>query len=422
MLLQKRLVSIIFLSVIVCMVISCSSITDSDSETDSPSQIESIPKSITNSHNNFALELLKEINSEQPEGNIFISPISASLALTMTMNGADGETYHEMNKVLGYNSADKEQLNASCKALIDELYDLSGNIEFNLANSIWLNDNFTLQDEFKNLNEQYFDAKIEALDFSQVDKCVNIINSWVENQTEDRIKELVKNDDFAGPTLMFLINAIYFKASWKYQFNEEKTSESDFYINNGESVKCQMMQMKEELNYYSNSNIQAIDIPYANENYSMTILLPRNIDQTDSLLDNIDNAEFTNIEDNFRKDSVNLFMPKLQLDYKKELKENLNNMGMEKAFLAGQADFSKMVNEIEDGIYIDHVTQKSFLKIEEKGTEAAAATVVGMKYTSIGDDDEIYVRVDHPFLFFIREKRTGTILFSGKIMKPEWND
>ena len=97
-------------------------------------------------------------------------------------------------------------------------------------------------------------------------------------------------------------------------------------------------------------------------------------------------------------------------------------MGMEKAFLAGQADFSKMVNEIEDGIYIDHVTQKSFLKIEEKGTEAAAATVVGMKYTSIGDDDEIYVRVDHPFLFFIREKRTGTILFSGKIMKPEWND
>jgi serpin B len=415
-----KIIGLLILSIVIFY--SCSEILYN--KDDSPtSSLNSIPKSVTTSQNNFAFELLKNINREQPDSNIFISPISASLALTMTMNGAAGETYQEMNKVLGYNTADREKLNASCKALINELYELSGGIEFNLANSIWLNDNFTLQEDFKNLNEEYFNAKIEALDFSQVENCVDIINSWVEDKTKDRIKDLVNESDFAGPTLMFLINAIYFKASWKYQFSEEKTDESDFYLNNGDNVKCQMMQMKEEFNYYSNSDIQAIDLIYANENYSMTILLPRDKNELDSLMDNIDGPELDKIIDNFKKDSVNLFMPKLELDYKKELKKNLVDMGMAKAFQRDQADFSKMVNEMEDGIFIDKVRQKSFLKIEEKGTEAAAATVVTMKYTtSIGEGDEIYMRINHPFLFFIRERRTGTILFSGKIMEPKWED
>jgi len=414
-----KIIGLLILSIVIFN--NCSEILYNNDDSD-PSSLNSIPKSVTASQNNFAFELLKNVNSEQPDSNIFISPISASLALTMTMNGAAGETYQEMNKVLGYNPADREKLNASCKALINELYELSGGIEFNLANSIWLNDNFTLQEEFKNLNEEYFNAKIEALDFSQVENCVDIINSWVEDQTEDKIKKLITNSDVTASTLMFLINAIYFKASWKYQFNEEKTRESEFYLNNGDNVQCQMMQMKEEFHYYSNSGIQAIDLIYANDNYSMTILLPKNKNQLDSLLYNINSSELDNIIDNFKKDSVNLFMPKLELDYKKELKKNLIDMGMEKAFNTGQADFSKMVNEREDGIYIDKVRQKSFLKIEEKGTEAAAATVVTMDFaTSIGGE-KIYMRVNHPFLFFIRERRTGTVLFSGKIMEPKWQD
>ncbi|MDZ7725567.1 MAG: serpin family protein [candidate division KSB1 bacterium] len=380
--------------------------------------VQTVSSRVTTSQNNFCFDLLETVNNESGEQeNIFLSPLSASLALTMTLNGADGETYEEMRQTLGYNNADRQEINTTCRALIDELYNLSGGIEFNLANSIWLNDQFTLQDSFQQLNTNYFRALIESLDFSQSQECTDTINDWVEDQTHDRIQDLVKAGDIDAMTLMLLINAIYFKADWKYQFDPEETREQNFNLLDGNTSPCDLMELKGEFDYYSDNQIQAIDLPYANEHYSMTVLLPRKMANIGSLLKNLDTAELNRILAGMQPDSVILSLPKLELEYEKSLKTALQSMGMQRAFTGG-ADFSNMVQERQNDIFISEVRQKSFLKVEETGTEAAAATVVIMELTSIGGNEDIYMRVDHPFLFVIRENRTGTILFVGKIMQP----
>ena len=399
------------LSIIACFA-GCSKVLDV--EQPDTAFTRSLSKRVTASQTDFAFDLLKTVAKDTNEtGNIFLSPISASLALTMTMNGADGETWEEMRQTLGYDNADREEINATCRALIEELYSLCGDIEFNLAHSIWFNDNFTLQDEFQRLNRDYFQAMIETLDFSRVDYCVNTINSWVEAQTRDRIQDLVKPDDISPLTMMLLINAVYFKANWQYQFDPEDTGQDDFDLPDGSSLPCEMMKIKGKFDYYADDDLQAIDLPYANEHYSMTILLPK-AGSTDSLLQRINQSDLNNILGSMQQDSVNVFLPKFELEYEKSLVKALMNMGMIKAF--GAADFSRMFQEIKEGIFISEVRQKSFLKVEETGTEAAAATVVIIKRSGV--NDEIMMRIDHPFLLFIREKRSGTILFCGKIIQP----
>ena len=415
---MNKTVSIVIVMMIVILSGGCNRLLDADLNGDDR-LVSAVSRQVTTSQNNFAFDLFKTISGESgDQDNIFISPLSASLALTMTMNGADGETYEEMRRVLGYDNADREDINITCKALIDELYNLSGGVEFNLANSIWLNQQFTLQDSFQKLNTNYFRALIESLDFSKSRECTDTINDWVEEQTRNRIQNLVKPGDIDAMTLMLLINAIYFKADWKYQFDPEETREQPFDLLNGSTAPCQMMEMKGKFAYYVDDHLQAVDLPYANEHYSMTILLPYRAENIESLLQDLNTTELNRLLAEMSKDSVNLSMPKLELEYEKSLKPALQSMGMLQAF-QGQADFSKMVQERDSGIFISEVRQKSFLKVEETGAEAAAATVVIMELTSIGGgSDDIYMRVDHPFLFFIRENRTGAILFAGKIMQP----
>mgnify|MGYP006302937037 CR=1 FL=1 len=267
----------------------------------------SLSKRVTASQTDFAFDLLKTVAKDTNEtGNIFLSPISASLALTMTMNGADGETWEEMRQTLGYDNADREEINATCRALIDELYGLSGDVEFNLANAIWLDQNFTLQDEFKRLNRNYFKAMIETLDFSKVDECVQHMNSWVEAETQGRIDDLVKPDDFRAAVFMFLINAVYFKADWKYQFDPEDTDQNNFYLIDGSTVTCDMMEIKGCFDYYENDEIQAIDLPYANDHYSMTLLLPRSSKRVHSLLQSLNQSELNSIVSQLDRKSTRL--------------------------------------------------------------------------------------------------------------------
>ncbi|MDZ7725568.1 MAG: serpin family protein [candidate division KSB1 bacterium] len=294
-------------------------------------------------------------------------------------------------------------------------------MEFNLANAIWLDHHFTLQDEFQRLNEEYFQTMIETLVFMQVDACVQRINSWVEAETQDRIQNFITPDDFEpqGLVFMFLLNAIYFKANWKYQFDSENTDQDNFYLSDGSAVPCHMMEIKSKFDYYADKHMQAIDLPYANEHYAMTILLPGNPAALDSLLMHINQSELNRITGAMQPDSINVFLPKLELEYEKSLVDALQSMGMQLAF--GGADFSRLIQELKSQIFIKKVRQKSFLKLEETGTEAAAATVVVMMYRgdNSGAEEEIYMHIDHPFLLVIREKRSGTILFCGKIIQLE---
>ena len=306
-----------------------------------------------------------------------------------------------------------EEINATYGALIEELYNVSDGVEFNLANSIWYSNQFSIQDELRQLNENYFNAKVEGLDFGNVENTLNTINDWVEDQTENRIKDLIKEID--PNACMFLINAIYFKADWKYQFDEESTQESPFFISDDEAVSCEMMNIKSNFKYQQANDYDAVELPYGNENYAMLLVMP-NTEPINDFVDIINPAVVNDIIANLGEDSVNVALPKMEIEYEKKLNDVLKAMGIVDGFDANVADFSKMFNEMDGGIWIEKVKQKSFLKINEEGTEAAAATSTQMNYESVSD--EVFLTFNRPFIFFIMEKRTNTILFCGKIMNP----
>ncbi|MBN2280017.1 MAG: serpin family protein [Candidatus Marinimicrobia bacterium] len=389
----------------------------SDNPSTAQFSIKSIPKKLINANNEFSLELFRKLNPHERDGNIFISPVSASFALGMTMNGADGKTFDEMKTILGYKDFDLETINKTYAALIEELVQSAQGVEFNLANSVWFRNDLSLQDEFIHLNQQYFNAQIAALDFSQPTACKNIVNQWVEEQTKNKIKNFTQEDDYNS--IMLLINAIYFDALWKYQFNEQETKEEAFYHNHAGFVTCEMMRQKSQLNYSITPDYQAIELPYANENYAMVIIEPTG-ENVDDFIQALSPSTFSKIVNSFKKDSVNLFIPKLEIEYTKELSDILKEMGILEAFDPNRADFSKMFNDVTEGIYIKLVRQKSFIKLNEKGTEAAAATVVIMdlKGAHNHNDEEIFLTIDKPFVFFIIEKQSDSILFCGKIINP----
>ncbi len=400
------------------MVLStCSDITRNDSKNDDPVagviyKIDEIPKKCIAANNNFSMDLFKSVNTEDLDKNVFLSPVSASFSLGMTMNGSDGSTYEKMKNTLGFSDLSLEEINATYGALIQELYTVSDGVEFNLANSIWYSNLFSLQDEFRQLNENYFDAKVEGLDFGNAENTLNTINSWVEDQTNDRIKDLIQELD--PNACMFLINAIYFKADWKYQFDEENTAESQFFTGSDETVVCDMMNIKSNFKYLQANDYDAVELPYGNENYAMLLVMPT-AENVNDFVKITNHSVIADIVASLGEDSVNVALPKMEIEYEKELNDALKSMGISEAF-EPTANFSKMFNEMDGGIWIEKVKQKSFLKINEEGTEAAAATSTQMNYESVSD--EVFLTFNRPFIFFIMEKRTNTILFCGKIMNP----
>ncbi len=373
-------------------------------------------KSLTIANNQFGLNLLKKINENAKDENIFISPLSISMALGMTYNGAAGETATEMKNILGYGELTKEEINIAYKNIINGLYSLDPKVKFNLANSIWNREGFNVKDDFINLNQNYFDAEIRSLDFSKSD-AVDIINDWIENNTNGKIKDMLE-PPINSATIMFLINAIYFKGDWTYQFKEEDTRDATFFHNNGETSIIKLMSLKEEFKYYTNSKFQAIDIPYSSGDFTMTVILPNNYEDMQDYITNLTSNEWNNLLSNFKSNEVQLFLPKFKLKYKNGLKDELIDLGMKKAFT--NADFSNITDEYQ--LFISEVLHQSFLEVNEEGTEAAAATIVEMRLTSVEGDNSITMRIDRPFFFTIRERVSGTILFCGKIMNPVWEE
>jgi serpin B len=218
--------------------------------------------------------------------------------------------------------------------------------------------------------------------------------------------------------VMFLINAIYFNGNWTYRFEEEDTEDEPFYLPGGGAKECRMMKIESVFKYFEDSNLQAIDIPYGVGNYSMTVILPREGEDIDSVVAGLTQEKWSEWMDSFSPDTVILYFPKLKLKYeiKDKLEEALTSLGMGVAFDGREADFTGMYEP--GGIFIDRIIHKTFLEIDEEGTEAAAATVVAMQLTSIGGG--LTVRLDRPFIFVIRENHSGAILFMGKIVEPVW--
>ncbi len=379
-------------------------------------ELSSSETKLVEADNSFGLKLFKEINEEETESNVFISPLSISMALGMTYNGACESTEEAMRTTLEFGNLSRGEINESYKSLIELLRGIDSDVEFNIANSIWYRDDWTFEEDFLERCRDYFDARVSALDFSQSAAAKDTMNNWVDENTNGKIEEIV---DYVDPDndVMFLINAIYFNGTWTFQFDKEDTKDDIFYLPGDRTKKCKMMEVKSEFKYFEDSLLQAIDIPYGNGNYSMTAILPNYGKDIDELIVGLTQEKWNEWMGSFSEDSVNLFFPKLKLEYKVEetLKKVLIDMGMGIAF-SGSADFTGMYEP--GGIWIGRIIHKTFLEVDEEGTEAAAATAIVMVSGPSPTPNPIIIRIDRPFLFAIRENHSGTILFIGKIVDP----
>ncbi|MFA4837930.1 MAG: serpin family protein [Candidatus Neomarinimicrobiota bacterium] len=376
-------------------------------------ELSTVEKKLTDSDNRFGLKVFRQIVKEQPDQNIFISPLSVTMALGMTFNGAAGETQTAMRNTLEYGDLSIDEINQSYAGLIDLLTSADSKVNFQIANSIWYRNTFSVIADFINVNTKYFDAKVSALDFDRSD-AADIINSWVNEKTNGKIKEIVPKP-ISSEMVMYLINAIYFKGSWTYEFNKDHTTDEPFYLSSGNSTTCKMMSHKSDHPYFQNEQVQAIDLAYGNAGFSMTIFLPAYGSNVNTLIESLDNDSWNEWLSQLDTAEVSLFMPKFKLSYQLKMIDVLSTLGMEIAFVPGQADFTK-INANGD-LYISEVMHKTFVDVNEEGTEAAAVTAVGVGATSVGPESPV-MRIDRPFIFAIRERQSGTILFIGKIMEP----
>jgi serpin B len=372
-------------------------------------ELTSAEKTLVESDNRFGLKLFREMVAEEKDSNIFISPLSVSMALGMTYNGANGETQTAMQNALELSGLSIQEVNESYKSLIELLTGLDPKVRFDIANSIWYRHTWTFEQEFLDLCGKYFDALVTGLDFDGPD-AAKTINAWVEQNTNGKIKEIV-NDPISGAYVMFLINAIYFKGNWTYKFDKDLTQDDEFQLSDGTKKPCKMMVQEGDFQHFSNYAFQAIDLAYGDGKFSMTIILPHPEADIDSLVGEISPENWELWINSFSEQTLILMFPRFKLECEYGLNQALKALGMEIAF-DPRADFTRMFRP--GGIWIDTVKHKTFVKVDEEGTEAAAVTSVGMRNVSLPPT----MRVDRPFVFAIRENHSQTILFIGKVLDP----
>jgi serine protease inhibitor len=368
-------------------------------------------KSLVLSNNSFGFDVFRQISqSENSDRNIFISPLSISLSLAMTYNGADGETKTEMQNTLRFPDVTAEDINLYFQTLSNSLLNLDPTVKLGIANSIWYRQGFTVLPEFVTVNQTYFNAEVQALDFNSTTS-VDKINNWVASETNDRITKVI--DNISDDLVMFLINAIYFKGQWTYEFKKEATEDGPFHETPETQSTAAFMNQEGTFNYYSNDSLQMTEMPYGQGNFSMIVLLPKNGHSVSSLAGGLTPENWSDLTNNLQKANVAISMPRFKFEYERILNEDLTALGMGRAF-SDFADFSR-INGV-GGLYISFVKHNSFVEVNEVGTEAAAVTVTGMATTSAGSEPSFIPFIaDHPFVFVIRETTTNTILFMGRV-------
>ena len=373
-------------------------------------------KQIISADNKFGFDLLKNITQkEESKKNIIISPTSVALALAMAYNGAEGATKTAMEETLNKQGLSIDDINESYKYLIQALKTVDEKVTMSIANSIWYRNDFEVEQDFISTNQNYYDAEVTALNFDDSD-AKNIINSWVAEKTNNKIMEIV--DNISPETVMFLINAVYFKGIWHYEFNESETEELPFTLADGTVKQVETMSMKADLNYYNNNIFQAVELPYGQGNYTMMLFVPNNENTVNDIISELSRENWSNWISGFSQtNSVNVFLPKFTFEFERTLNDILTAMGMTIAFSPGEADFSKINPNYE--LYISKVKHKTFIEVNEEGTEAAAVTSVEIGYTCDDGDNSITVNFNRPFLFAIREVTTGAVVFIGKVENPE---
>jgi serpin B len=359
--------------------------------------------------NAFGFNLLRELAADDPEQNLFISPLSASMALGMTLNGAAGNTYDGMLEALALQGLGQEEINLTYDSLIELLDGLDPAVTFQLANSVWAREGFPVLPDFLQRVQDHFDATAESVDFSDP-ATLDRVNDWVKEGTGGKIEKMF--DSFPGNLVMILLNAIYFKGDWTDAFDRDRTQDGVFTLADGSTKTAKLMHRRADLLYLDDADFQAVELPYGGGAYAMTVVLPRHGVRLAEVVAELDAPTWSAWTDALAEQDLTLDLPRFTVEWEEKLNEVLIRLGMEDAFDPGRADFTRLT--ARGGIWVDEVKQKTFVEVNEEGTEAAAATSVSMV-----DSAPPGVRVDRPFLVAIRERLSGTILFLGAIYDPE---
>ncbi|HUW61621.1 MAG TPA: serpin family protein [Candidatus Bathyarchaeia archaeon] len=381
---------------------------------------------VVQGNNQFAFDLYAKLNTNRE--NLFFSPFSVSTALAMTYGGAGGATQTQMEQVLHFPFSD-EKLHTSFGSLLQSLTYVPASkagYQLNIANRLWGEEKeyYKFRDSFLKLNRDFYGAQLEKVSFSkEPGAAANKINGWVSEQTAGKIPQIVDAAGFTDKTLLVLTNAIYFKGDWASKFTESATKNEPFYLENGSQSDVPMMQQTREFGYAAPGDIQILRMPYRGDRLSMVVLLPKARDGLASLETALTAERLREWLAPIHDQKVEVYFPRFKMETRFDLTETLKAMGMPDAFTP-EADFMKMIEYTiqpppDERIWIDKVLHKAYVDVNEKGTEAAAATAVQMTLTavSISEPPPVF-RADHPFLFLIRDDVSGSILFLGRVMSP----
>ena len=407
---MKKLLSILFLSLI--SITACQRSTG-PAQPNPPVSITQNEQQLADANNLFAIKLFKEINILDTTANLFISPLSVSIALGMADNGAATTTRTAFQQVLEQNGMAISDINSSYLGLITKLPVLDPAVQFNIANSIWYRQGYSFESSFFDVCQKYYNSSVTGLDFNSP-ASVNTINDWVSAKTNGKIPTIIYNID--PSTVMFIINALYFKAAWSIEFDTKLTQDADFYQTPQSPVSCKMMNKEDSLMAYQNTDFQVVQLPYGNKAYSMLLFLPKQ-GSIDNFIASLTDATWKLCLDSLSRNYVILHLPKFKFDYKISLINTLKALGMSVVFDPNTADFSNMCTA--NKLYIGDVIHKTYIDVSEVGTEAAAVTSVGMKGNAMPQG--FYMIINKPFMFAIYDKYTNSIEFMGKVSAPVYN-
>jgi serine protease inhibitor len=362
--------------------------------------------------NAFTLKLFKaDVATIADNQNLIISPLSVSFAMNMTSNGANGQTLTDIRKTMEVDGFTEDQINSYYHNLITNLPDLDPNTTLKIANSIWYANNFTVLPAFIKTNTDFYNAEVKALDFGDKTGSANTINSWVSAQTNNKILKII--DQIGDGARMYLINAIYFKSSWKTRFDAAKTYKAPFLLADNSTVQTDFMTNDGvELKTAYDNGTNVVELPYSNSRYSMVMIMPYDDVKTFAL--GLDSSKWKSLMGKLTATKSQITIPKFKFSYGIDLVDILKSLGMGIAF-SGQADFSRIT--AGGGIAITEVKHKAYIDVNEDGTEAAAVTEVGVGLTAPAPTNVF----SKPFIFAIREMKTGLILFAGIVNDPTKN-
>ena len=360
--------------------------------------------------NDFAFQLLRETYNENAGDNLFLSPMGVTIVSSMLANGAAGRTYDEIVETIGLKGYTLDQVNDCYSTLVTALYKADPSVSFSLANSTWVANDLSLKKAFRSNMEKTFDAESFSVDFS-ASGTLKQVNDWCSKKTNGLIPKMF--DQLSPLTRMLLINALYFKGDWVYAFMEANTAEGEFQTLAGPSVRLPFMSLlSDQLEAYQDPSVSLVKMPYGKGAFLMEAIIPAG--DLAPFLARLSMEMLQRWDQSAQKTLVQVRFPKFtaEFDTEESLVPVLTRMGMKRAFSAEAADFSNMADE---GLYVSNFRQKTYVKVDEKGTEAAAVTEAEMRKNSAGSG--LSISFDRPFVYLIREKSTGAILFIGLKIK-----